>query len=343
MLSFANPAFLWLAPLAVLVAAWWPLRRRPGLRYSRFVLLDGLPRGRARWVPWAGAILRGLAGLLLVIACAGPRRPDLQTRLPVEGIAIVMTLDVSGSMAAVDVPWPGASEPISRLEAAKRSFRLFIAGGSAPDGAKFESRPTDQVGLVTFAAVPQTPCPLTLNHSVLLRILDEQKPQEGLAAGTNIGDAIAEATGRLEAAGSRPKVLILLSDGEHNVFRDGPNAALMPRQAAQLPANLGIKIYTIDAAGDPSPTATPEEREQRLEGRKILQAIAAMTEGKSFAATSGAELLEAYREIDRLEKREVISYYYRRYFEYYPWFAGAAAALLLLAHVLDRSLWRRLP
>src|SRR5262245_36416363 len=103
MLSFANPEFLWLAPLPVVLAVWWALRRRPGLRYSRFVLLDGLPSGRARRVKWAGALLRGLAGLALVIACAGPRRPDLQTRLPAEGIAIVMTLDVSGSMGAVDV------------------------------------------------------------------------------------------------------------------------------------------------------------------------------------------------------------------------------------------------
>jgi len=343
MLSFANPEFLWFSPLAIALAAWWSLRRRPALRYSRFTLFEGLPAGRVRRVRWLGAVLRSLAFLLLLIACAGPRRPDEQTRLPADGIAILMTLDVSGSMAERDVAWPGGNEPITRLGAAKRAFRLFIAGGMAPDGTRFEPRTSDQVGLVTFAAVPQSPCPLTLNHSVLLRILDEQKPREGLDAGTNIGDAIAEAVLRLQEAGRRPKVLILLSDGEHNVFRDGPNATLMPRQAAQLAANLGITIHTIDTAGEPAPTATPEEREQRRTGQEVLKAIAAMTGGKAFAATSGQDLLDAYREIDTREKQPAASFLYRRYFEYYPWFAGAAAVVLLLSHVLDRTVWRRLP
>ena len=100
--------------------------------------------------------VRGLACLLLVLACAGPRRPDLRTRLPAEGIAIMMAIDVSGSMATPDVLWNPGSPPVSRLDAAKNSFKLFVGGGEAPDGTNFEPRPGDSIGLVKFAAVPQT-------------------------------------------------------------------------------------------------------------------------------------------------------------------------------------------
>jgi Ca-activated chloride channel family protein len=344
MLRFANPEFLWLTPLALLLGGWWLLRRRPALRYSSFVLFEGLPAGRASRVKWGGAALRVLAMVSLLLACAGPRRPDLQTRVPAEGVAIVMALDVSGSMATADVPWTLHSPPVTRLEAAKRVFKLFVLGGEAPDGLHFTPRETDLIGLVTFAATPQTACPLTLNHSVLVRVLEAQKPREGVDAGTNIGDALALAVDRLDlAAKDRPKVLILLSDGEHNVFRDGPDATLMPRQSAQLAATLGVKIYTIDTGGELPETATPETRQQRLMGREILKAIATMTGGKEFNAASGAELLAAYREIDTLEKRPAASFQYRRYHEYYPWFAAAAFVLLALAHVLDQTRWRRLP
>src|SRR5438094_9209778 len=98
MLRFASPGFLWLIPVAVAVAWWWARRRRPALRFADTGLFDGLPTGRARRAKWGGAVLRGLACLPLIAACAGPRWPDLQTRLPAEGLAIMLALDVSGSM-----------------------------------------------------------------------------------------------------------------------------------------------------------------------------------------------------------------------------------------------------
>jgi Ca-activated chloride channel family protein len=341
--EFSQPEFLWLSPLAVLVAWWWARRRRPALRFADVRLFADLPAGRARRARWGGAAIRGLAALALIVGCAGPRQPDLRTRLPAEGIAIVLALDVSGSMATADVPWTPGVPPVSRLEAARRAFKLFVAGGDAPDGTHFDPRPADQIGLVTFAVLPQTACPLTLNHSVLLKLADEQEPKVGLDAGTNVGDAIAEALIRVDAAGHRKKVVILLSDGEHNVSKEGPDNPHRPREAAQLAANLGVKVYTIDAGGDPNPTAPPEERAQREAGREALRAVAAMTGARSFAATSGAELLAAYKEIAALEKTEVKSFVYRRYVEFYPWCAAAAVVLLLAAHVLDRTRWRVVP
>ena len=339
MFRFANPEFLWFAPLAVALGWWWLRRRRPALRFADTRLFAGLPVGRASRAKWGGAILRGLAALSLILACAGPRQPDLQTRLPAEGIAIVLVLDVSGSMATPDAAWESGQSPISRLDAARRAFKLFVAGGDAPDGTKFEPRPSDHIGLVTFALLPETACPLTLNHSVLLRVTDAQKPKEGLDAGTNIGDALAEGLIRLEAAGDRKKVLILLSDGEHNAAEE---ETLRPKQTAQLAANLGVKVYTIDAGGEPPPGSPAELIEQRRAGKETLQSVAAITGGRAFTASDGMELLAAYREIDALEKSKSVSYVYRRYFEYYPWCAAAAFVFLLLAHVLDRTRWRTL-
>jgi Ca-activated chloride channel family protein len=345
--SFANPDFLWLAPLAVAVV-WWRLRHPgPALRFSDAARFVGHTGGRAVLARWGGAALRGLVCLALVLACAGPRTPDLRTRLPTEGIAVMMAIDVSGSMETDDVVWD--RKTISRLDAARNAFALFLMGGDAPDGTTFEPRAGDSVGVIAFAAVPQTVCPLTLNHAVLLEVVKNLKSKAGPDAGTNIGDAIGEAVERLDAAGrQKRKVLILLSDGEHNIFKeDAPGArrpgidrTMKPREAAQLAANLGVKVYTIDTGGDSPPGAPPEAKKQREDGREALRQVAKMTGGKSFAATSGGELLAAYREISALEKTRVDAPIYRRYFEYYSWCAAAALVLLLAAHALERTLWR---
>ncbi len=340
MLRFANPEFLWLMPF-VGVLGWWQLRRRrPALRFADTRLFDGLTTGRPRRAKWGGAVLRCLAAISLILACAGPRRPDLQTRLPTEGIAIVLALDVSGSMATKDAEWERAQPPVTRLEAARRAFSLFVDGGDAPDGTHFEPRASDRIGLVTFAALPETACPLTLNHTVLLNIANSQEPKFGLDAGTNIGDALAESLIRLEAAGDRRKVLILLSDGEHNVSEP---ETLRPRQSAQLAANLGVKVYTIDAGGNLPADATQEAIQQRLAGKTTLEAVATITGGRSFTASDGSELLAAYHEIDELEKSPTVSFVYRRYHEYYPCCAAATFLLLVLTHLLERTRWRVLP
>ena len=344
MLDFANPLFLWTTPLAAVLMWWWARRRRPAFRYTDARLFAGLPAGRAWRARWGSAGLRAVAFLALIVGCAGPRSPDLHTPLPTEGVAIVLALDVSGSMAERDAPWAAGEPPITRLEAAKRAFRLFVEGGDAPDGTHLEPRPSDPIGLVVFARHPETACPLTLNHSVLLRVAESQQPRIALDAGTNIGDAIAEAILRLDkGGGDRRKVLILLSDGEHNVSKEGPDDPFKPRQAAEHAANLKIRVYTIDTGGAPAPDASPEAIQQRQAGQETLRAVADMTGGQTFLASSGAELLKAYKEIDTLEKVQVVSYQYRRYHEYYPWCAAAAVVLLAIAQLLDRTRWRIVP
>ena len=338
--EFSNPEFLAAAPLAAALAWWRARRRRPALRYADVGLFAGVHGGRAWRARRGGAALRGLALLALLVACAGPRRPDERTRIPAEGIAVVMVLDVSGSMETRDAAWEPGGPPVSRLDAARRAFRLFVAGGDAPDGTHFEPRPADQIGLVTFAALPHTACPLTLNHTVLLRVTDAQETKAGIDAGTNVGDAIAEGLIRLEAAGDRKKVLILLSDGEHNVAEPD---VLVPQKSARLSAALGVKVYTIDAGSDPPPGAPADAVKQRRDGQQTLRSVAEATGGRSFTAPDGTSLLAAYKEIDELEKTRVMSFQYRRYFEYYPWWAAAAFGLLAVGHLLDRTRWRVVP
>jgi Ca-activated chloride channel family protein len=281
-----------------------------------------------------------LCGLLLVAACAGPRLPDQRTRLPAEGIALMMVLDVSGSMNE-PVRWHQASEPISRLEAARRAFLLFVFGGTTPDGYYLPGRPNDAIGLVRFAAVPQTICPLTVNHaSVLRQQLERLEPKVGIDAGTNIGDALAEGLIRLQAAGHRRQVLILLSDGEHT---HSTPESLRPRQAAQLAANLGIPIYTIDPAGELPPNSSDELRRNRDIGRQTLQDIAAMTAGRYFAASDGAALVDAFRQIDTLERTPFTTYLYRRYHEYYWYPLVAALWLLVVLLFVENTYWHIRP
>lgn len=272
----------------------------------------------------------------MVLALAGPRWPDPGTRLPVEGIAVVMVLDVSGSMAERDFDWRG--DRITRLEAAKRAFRLFVAGGDAA-GTRLPGRGGDQIGLVAFAVHPEDTCPLTLSHDALVELLAAEEPRGLPDTATNIGDALTWGLTKLEPAGDRRKVLVLLSDGEHNV----PPPALTPRQAGQLAANRGVPVYTIDAGPPPTPDAPPEDAQARATGQRALQSVATLTGGKAFAAHDESALVAAIAEIDRLERRPVESFQYRRYSEGYPWFALTALACFAAALGLERTAWRRMP
>jgi len=368
--QFANPVYLWLTLLTPLLF-WWELHRpRRALRHPGVGQLKSLPPGRARRARWGSALLRSLALLMLIVAVAGPRWPDLRTRIETEGIAIMMLVDVSGSMGECDFDWHG--EPITRLEAVKKVFQLFVAGSENPsrlsrpgregdegenesaEAANFPGRPTDQIGLVTFATRPETVCPLTLSHSVLLRLLQAEQPRTIPGeAETNISDAVALGLYRLRRAGPRRKVLVLLSDGEHNVPH--PQSGWTPRQAAQVANSLQVPIYTIDAGGPGASAkqATAKEEssaehsvspgEVRAQAVRTLEEMARITHGQYFQAHDTKALLNACRAIDDLERSQLQSFQYRRYHEAYPWVALAAFVLFSTALILEQTLWRRIP
>jgi Ca-activated chloride channel family protein len=334
--EFTQPWFLLLALIVPPLGWWWLRQRRGAVRFPSAAMLTGLPAGRAAFARWGGVTLRCLALLSLVIALSGPRWPDRRTRLPTEGIAVMMLLDVSGSMAEPDYDWDG--EPVERLEAVKRAFRLFVEGGAMPDGRALPGRPTDLLGLVTFATRPDSPCPLTLSHSILLEMLDRERPRRVPGESqTNVSDAIVLGLHRLASAGPRRRVMILLSDGEHNL--PAPPSGWTPRQAVQVAANLGVVIHTIDASGVASELGEPSP----ADGSRTLREVAAISRGKHFTARDTASLLGVCEEIDRMERAEIRSFQYRRYFDGYPWFGTASFVIWVLTQVLEVTLWRRLP
>lgn len=357
MFHFANPWFLLLLPLVPLATWLWLVQRRGAVRFPDAREFAGLPPGRSQTARRGGALLRAFALLAVVVALAGPRLADWRTRIPTEGIAIELVLDVSGSMAARDFLWQ--DEPISRLEAAKKALHLFVAGGDVPGSDQLDGRPHDLVGLVTFATWPDSPCPLTLSHAVLLRMLDAEQPRSIPGESeTNLSDAIALGLHRLESARTRRKVVVLISDGEHNVAK--PHSEWTPRQVAQIAANLDVPIYAIDAGGDsgadddvalgppqagPPPGAVdPKLRAKiRASAESTLRSVAGLTGGRYFQARDTDALLAVCREIDRLEKNEIRGFQYRRYHEGYPWLGLTAFILLATLQVLEMTLWQRIP
>ena len=332
---FTYPWFLLL--LALLPALVWQfLRRSRGAwQYADARLLPVLPSFRARCAWWGGLLLRVGGIALAIVALAGPRWVDESNRIPTEGISIAMVVDVSVSMGQEDFTWENTK--ITRLLGVKKLFRLFVAGGTGPDGVELKGRPHDLIALVTFGTHPETACPRTLDHAALLKILEAQEPRTGANEGTtNPGDAIAWALHVLQQAPTKRKVIVFLTDGESNV----PDK-LKPRQAAQLAANLSIPIYAIDAS--PAEPKTKEEIDEANRAKELMQAVAKMTDGSYFRAEDSRGLSQAYESIDRLERERILSYQYLRYEEGFHWFALSALACWLSLVVLESTLWRKLP
>ena len=302
------------------------------MRFSSVALLAGLPGSRGGLLRHGGWALRAVGSAAAVIALAGPRWPDEGTRIPAEGISIAVVLDVSASMADEDFPWQ--ERKISRLEGVRKAFHLLMSGGEGPGGETLAGRPEDLIALVTFAARPETACPLTLDHQAVAAILDAQEPRVASdVATTNPGDALAWALHVLKKAPTRRRVIVFLTDGESNVPR-----GLKPRQAAQLAANLGVPVYALDAAPD-----TPADAGDAEKARAMLETIAQMTGGAYFRASGASAVAEACARIDRLEKDRITSFQYRRHHEAFAWFVAAAIACWCGVLALEATQWRTSP
>ena len=328
MIDFAQP-WLLLAALPALAAFWWR-RRRPAatatLRHANVELFGPVPRTwrvrAAAAAPW----LVLLAMLLMTVALARPRTTHTSATVEGEGIDIIIALDISGSMQALDFA------PRDRLAAAKDVIREFIAG-----------RPHDRIGLVVFAAGAFTQCPLTLDHQVLTGFLDEI--EVGLIDdGTAIGLGLATAVGRLRHSEAESRTVILLTDGMNNV------PTLEPETAAQLAHTLGVRVYTVAIGRDgtaPFPVDTPlGRRMQQIETRideDLLRRIADLTGGVMDRATDPEALQRIFATIDDLETSRYEARLTTWHRELAGWFAGPALALLVLVGLARETWLRRLP
>jgi Ca-activated chloride channel family protein len=328
-LEFAYPGVLLLAIPLIATALW--LRRRPvsgpALRHPRLELFGAAGGGiRARLragLAWA----RLVALLLLVVALARPRVAHSTQEVEGQGIDIVIALDISGSMRALDF------QPQDRLGVAKQVIRDFIAG-----------RPQDRIGLVVFASRAFTQCPLTLDRSVLLGFLDEV--QVGLIEdGTAIGLGLATAVNRLKSSQAKSRTVILLTDGMNNV------PTLEPQTAAELAQSLGVRVYTVGVGREgfaPYPVDDPifGRRTTRIESHideALLKRIAATTGGEYFRAEDPQALRDIFATIDRLEKSRYRMTVSTSYHEKMAGFALPALLLLVVETVCGATWLRRLP
>jgi Ca-activated chloride channel family protein len=301
-----------------------------------FSSLATLPARGASWrtaLAWLPDALIAGAVIALAIGLAGPRSGDNASRVRSEGIAICMTVDTSGSMAALDLEQPGKEQ--TRLDAVKDVFHRFVVG-----------RRDDAIGLVSFARYADTRAPLTLDHGNLLAALDALEiTTEASEDGTAIGDGLALAVERLSQSKAKSRVIILLTDGVNNAGVESPLGA------AEWAHQNGIKVYTIGAGTNgmaairvPSAFGGTELAEVPVEiDEELLTKIAGTTGGRYFRATDAASLAAIYGEIDKLERTEMSEVRFVEYREYYGWCVGVGLALAVLAFLLRGTALRRLP
>lgn len=330
-MTFRDPWWLlaFLIPLVVLWRIWHA--RGPSLRFPETQGLQELvKRSLPHQLRWS-RILRVLVLVLIVLALARPQEGLESTRIPVEGIDIVLVLDVSSSMLAEDFVLKGRRR--NRLEIVKEVVKSFIL-----------ERKHDRLGLVVFGGTAYTASPMTLDYGWLLAQLE--RTQIGMVEdGTAVGSAIATAVNRLRDSGAESRIIILLTDGVNNV------GSLSPDAAAELAAALDIKIYTIGVGTQgpvPYPIVDPFGRRRYRQVKvdmdeESLIRVANRTLGRYFRATDTESLKNIYEEINLLEKTEIEETRYLEHREQYPLFVGPALLVLLLALVLDQKWLRVLP
>ncbi|GBE51868.1 von Willebrand factor type A domain protein [bacterium BMS3Bbin14] len=330
MIRFAQPELLWLLALLPLLAL---LRGRrgpaPALVFSTTSVAKSVARGRkAR----PGRLLAGLriaALALLIIGLARPQLGNTTTEVKASGIDILLAVDVSGSMQALDFTLNGS--PASRLDVVKSVVARFI-----------KARPNDRIGLVIFAARPYMVSPLTLDHDWLLQRLQSLKVGMVKKDSTAIGSAIAAGVNRLRDRKAKSRIMILLTDGNNNAGK------IAPLTAAEAAETLGIKVYTIGAGtrGEAPMPVTDQFGRKRLIpmqvniDEKMLARVAEKTGAKYFRATDTKSLKKIYSEINSMEVTTRTIKHFSRYRELFPWPVLAALALLAFELVDAR---KRLP
>jgi Ca-activated chloride channel family protein len=339
-MRLASPyALLLLLFVPVLLYLGQQQRSSVAVRYSSIADLVALSPSLATRLRCILPCLRILALVLCILALARPQRGIEAIKVSNTGIAILMAVDISGSMAALDLEVDGRQS--SRLDAVKQTFRSFVGGGKNLSG-----RDGDLIGMVTFARYPDSLCPLTLDHDTLLSLLDQvdivSVPEED---GTAIGEAMALGVERLKDSTAKSRIMIVLTDGVNNA------GETEPLQAAQIAKALGIKIYTIGAgtrgvAMIPVRSPNGQMVLQRMpvdidEG--MLTEVATLTGGQYFRATDGATLQAIYAEIDRLEKTINVTEHYQQYAELFPLLLMPALGCLVLEMVLVNTRFRKIP
>ncbi len=338
-LEFSDPLFLLAGLLAPFVFV-QVNRRSASVVFSSLTLVSGGRRSLRERLVWLPAALLALATVALAVALAGPRTGNAVSRVEREGIAITVVVDRSGSMEARDFVRGDTST--SRLDVVKRIFTDFVQGG----GNFGAGRPDDLIGIVAFARYADGLCPLTLDHGSVLAILDDIKtPDEQTEDGTAVGDGLALAVERLRRQETASKVVILLTDGVSNA------GDIEPREAAELAARFGIRVYTIGAGYNGFAPFPVRRADGRISLQRVpveideatLRQIAEKSGGRYFHATDESGLREVVEEIGQLERSKVAELRYLEYEYHYRPFVAAALVATVTCWLLASTWLRRLP
>jgi Ca-activated chloride channel family protein len=328
---FLHPwlfAALMVIPLIILVFRRMEKSGRPRIVFSDLSSFREVPPSSRVQLRHLGIALRCLAVAAIITALARPQYGNQMQEIMSKGIDIMIVLDTSTSMSQSDM------EP-NRLAAAKAVSKKFVE-------EREKSLQNDRIGLVIFSAIAFTQCPLTVDYTILKKIVSRVQFTKREFDGTAIGTALATAVGRIKDSKAKSKVVILVTDGENN-------RGLDPMTAASVARAMGVKVYTIGVVPDrlmkkvqdifgvhfvPGGPAVDETQ---------MQQIAETTGGKYFKANNEEKFKKIFEEIDKLEKTEVkVKEFYRYTEAYAPW-AGAALLLVLLEMMLGRTVFRRLP
>jgi Ca-activated chloride channel family protein len=332
MIRFLQPEWLWaLAALPLILL--WRGRRGPvaAVEYSDVSLARDIARRTRSRVGWIVGLLPIVAAALMIVGLARPQRTHSRTEVTVNGIDIVLGLDVSGSMQALD--FSVGNSPVNRIAVVKSVVSQFI-----------EERPNDRIGLIAFAASPYIVSPLTLDHDWLQQNLERVDVGVG-DDGTAIGSAIAAAVNHLRTTAAKSKVVILLTDGVNN------SGKISPLAAAEAARALGVRVYTIGVGvrgKAPLPVRDEAGRVHVIMAsvdvdEKTLQAVAGETGGRFYRATDRDSLREIYEQINRFETSAQSVQRFEHVEELYRWVLYPALGLLVLGFLLQQTRFRRLP
>jgi Ca-activated chloride channel family protein len=332
-MKFHDP---WLLLLLLLLPLWlwWEHRnaQRGGLKFSSVTTARSLSSFWAAFGPPLLIVLRGVTLVLFVAALARPQLGRSESKIRTEGIDIVLLVDISGSMQAMDYEKMGQRQ--SRIDAVKEVVRGFI-----------RSRSNDRIGMVVFGTRAYVASPLTLDHDWLERNLD--RVRIGVVEGnTAIGAGIGTAVNRLRDTKAKSKVIVLLTDGGENVHT--PPAL----EAAQAAKEFNVRVYTIGAGSKGLAPMPVYDQAGNLLGYQqiradldedLLKKIATLTGGQYFRAADTDSLKKTYAQIDAMEKQKIETHAFEEWRELFPWFLMPGLGCLLLAVMLENTRLRRLP
>jgi Ca-activated chloride channel homolog len=328
---FAEPFWLLGVLLAILHFIWSELtyrRRRKSIAYPLGSLVSAMNRPN-RWFGRLFFILTSICMLFLSLALARPTFKTARATTTTEGIAIILTMDVSGSMLAEDF------QPSNRMDVARMVLSDFV-----------KNREQDRIGLVSFAGMPFLRCPLTTDHKTLLRLLNDLKAvRRQDLDGTAIGDALVASAQRLISAPEKSKIVVIVTDGENN------KGQFDPLLAAKMLKERNIKVYSVGIGTKglvPYPVIDQSGNKsyQLLKmgfNEDSLREIADKTGGSYYTASDKKTLEGVFAEIDRLEKSKVETPVYIVKKEFFLFPLGLALLLVGCAWVWEMKIGMRLP